>query len=383
MSAAAPTTHETPIPAAVQKQYDDARKLLLDAQAEESGQPPADPVNTATPAAPVVAPAVPSPVVPASAGITATPPVVAPQPVQPVNGDSAEAWAQRYHVLQGKYQNEVPRLNSQLRQALADNANLRQQMAALQTVSQAVAAPVATPAPVTPARPLTKADITDDEVKQEVSAEDIETYGPDHWKTVIARDRNRERKLREEFSQSFRQQPAAAGGSLPEVQELRSVLAEANQTKFEDGLTVLHPDWREINETEPWKVFLAEVNPISGMTYQEHINEAQAAFSAVRVAAVLSEFKNRANGGAPAIPPTPPAPQPVKRTVTLPSVQAQVAPGTRAAEPATPKPIYTMAQFQQRVKEISALGGQNEAEAKRQFEELKIAATEGRVIGMV
>ena len=397
MSAAPTTKYETKLPPAVQRQLNELAAL---AGAQEQPAPPATPDGNTAPAAAPVATAAAAPgataATPAPVAAEAAPVPVAPaapdeQPKAaaeaPLPGPTAEDLAkaeQRFRVIQGKYQSEVPRLNQQLRQALATIADLEKRVVVPAPGTAPAPAPVAAPAAPAPERPVTKADITEADVRAEVSQADIDEYGMDFWRSVLAREKEMERRLRRELASV----PVAAA-EQPKLEMMEYQLERVRLTQFENDLSAFHPDWREVNGTEAWIAYLQEVNTITGQTYQQHVSAACDAYDAFRVSEIINAFKARNNGGARHAPAaaamtTPPTSNNGKRTVILPSVEAQVTPGGHGgATVAAQKPVYTLEQYKRRENEVAQLITRNPAEAERQLVELHAAITEGRVQGLV
>jgi len=130
------------LPAAVQKQIDDANAAIEAGRVSDGSgapAPTADPGNTGQPPTPVAEPA-PVVVEPTPGGNTVQPAPVVAQPAQPVVAEPAqldisttdpnqlrhmlEQKEQTYRVLQGKYDAEVPRLFEQNRQLHSQNVML-------------------------------------------------------------------------------------------------------------------------------------------------------------------------------------------------------------------------------------------------------------------
>lgn len=137
------------IPNAVKKQAAKSEQLIKEHKERNTGTPPAP-----APAAANLTPAPPSPA-PAPPPIAAAPPTPPPEPPAPVN-----EWEQRYKVLQGKYNAEVPALQNTVREL---NTNVQKLHKDLETAKTAPA-----PQPPQPFEP-----------GKYVKKEDIEEYTPE------------------------------------------------------------------------------------------------------------------------------------------------------------------------------------------------------------
>jgi hypothetical protein len=209
-------------------------------------QPPAPAPDTSQPAAPAPVEQTPAP---------------APEPAKPVakpepesTGDAA-SWKQKFEVLTGKYNAEVPRFAAQLREA---SATIRQLQAEVEALKARPA-----PAPESLLKP-----------------EEIEEFG----KPLI----DVTRRVAEEVTRKTADEVAEL---RRKVEENAATNARNREVGFFEDLGKAVPDWQVINDDEAFHAFLAEVDPFSGRQRQDLIEEAQAKRDPQRVASFFLHFK--------------------------------------------------------------------------------------------
>jgi len=267
----------------------------------------------------------------------------APQPEPPTPTD--DAWQDRYKSIKGKYDAEVPRLQSEIN-------DLRNQLqTALARIDKVTKPTEQAPQPL-------------------VTDKDVEAFGSDLI-DVIAR------KAREvaqaEFAPKIAQleaENAQLSGELNGVSERQTDSARAMY--FAD-LRREVPDWEALNVDQRFMDWLAEVDPLSGYPRQEYLNRAFASLDVGRTAVLFNTFKELS-----APPPTQAKPQPSKQ------LQRQVAPGTsRASTAATADAnsrIWLLSEIDQFYNEIRRGDFKGrEAEQVRIEAEIDHAVAEGRI----
>lgn len=233
-----------PVPRTVQEQADRSealRQRLFEAK-------PAD-----APEAPP-APTPPAPQAPAPSDTPA--PTPAPPAAPPASAPADPKAEDRYKVLQGKYNAEVPRLSSERDQAIRQAEEYKRQADELR--KQLEAAPK--PKLVTP--------------------EEVEQFGDGMVDMV-------RRAAREELSP----EQARLAKLEAELAELRSGVSTSRQLGFLETLARDHADWPEINKDPAFHVWLAESDPLSGRTRQQLLDEAQDSQDGKRAVAIFAAFK--------------------------------------------------------------------------------------------
>jgi hypothetical protein len=78
---------------------------------------------------------------------------------------------------------------------------------------------------------------------------------------------------------------------LPRVEQVAQKQAYSAEQLFWTELSTLVPDWRDVNGNTEFHNWLLEVDPLSGTTRQSHLEAAQQAMDARRVANFFSTWK--------------------------------------------------------------------------------------------
>lgn len=349
------------LPKQVQASIDEANRIAEEIR--KAQQPPAPDAPKAG-EAPSTPPATPAPASdPAAVQPPAAPPAPAPAP-------TPEAWEQKYKVLQGKYNAEVPRLQNQVRELTDTVRNLQQQATAQQMLVASLsqnrgAAPEGqrqTPPPMT----------------KLVKDEEIVDFGPDLFDFV---------------------QRAARQAVMPEVEErLRPVqqkveqvsqsaahaAAETAETKRERVHALLDrevPKWREMNEDAAdggFIAWLSQADAFSGRVRGDLLKEAYEQHDGPRV---VSFFKGFLNENAIVTPPSPaPAPTGSQKTLDDFVAPGTAKPGTTGAPNEAGKRTWTEAEIGKFYSDVRA--GKYRSNAARQAEierDIFAAQAEGRV----
>lgn len=236
--------------------------------------------------------------------------VAAPSPAapEPKAGDdkAPEDVAQKYRTLQGMYNAEVPRLHAQNREL---TGRIQQMEQLLATLSQP-AAPASAGA-AAPAAPTTDRLVTD---------KDVEEYGESI---------DMMRKVSREELASVQQRLGKIEGLLqqmqtkvlPQVQAVVHRQAASAEQQFWADLTAAVPSWREVNDNQAFQDWLLAVDPLTGITRQTYLEDAQRALDARRVSAFFRSWLE-STGQATVAQPTGSAPVSPKS-----ELERQVAPG--------------------------------------------------------
>jgi len=274
----------------------------------------------------------------AKVAATAPPPNALPQPpVQPTQTQEpappAEDFRQKYLVLQGKYNAEVPRLHEANRQLQSQNADLGNRLQGLEAKVQELSTP-----------PVPAADFA------KIHAE----YGDDLTNV-----------LKEQASTI-----SQLKGVITQLQNGQAQVAQATQETVQDAfwreLRRVVPDWQALNSDQYFLAWLAEGDGLSGLSRYDTMQVAFKRLDADGVARYFTSYKA-------GLQPTQNAQQQLASQVSPP------ASGT-GTQTGSEKQSFTSAQVSQFFKELS-LGKWNhrrdEAEAIERAMEL--AQSEGRI----
>ena len=188
---------------------------------------------------------------------------------QDVNNQD-ETFEQKYRTLQGMYNAEVPRLNSQVQELTQRGQNMEQLVATMQ------ATPAPAPAP-SPASVLTE--------------EEVEEYG----ESIDIM-----RKVSQEIAGQYQQQIAdltstvqqLQGTVVPRVEQIANQQAHSAEQIFWSELTKSVPNWREVNDNQDFQSWLLETDPLSGLTRQTYLDDAQRNQDVTRVASFFSSWQS-------------------------------------------------------------------------------------------
>lgn len=241
-----------------------------------------------------------------------------------------ETWEQKYRILQGKYDAEVPRLHAQVRE-LTDSLN--------QLVSRLQSQPETSP-PVP---------------QSEVAPEDVEAFGEDL--VNLAR--------RIAAAEADRRVAAA----LQRVDQVEGRVQETERDRFYSVLSARVPNWNEVNKDQGWLSWLGEYDPIAGASRQAALDSAAQAMDADRVAAIFSSYlMTRQQIQA----------QP---TATAPVLQEQVIPRSQGSSTgnATTKKVFTETEINELLS-MRNLRRLTPAQQESLEQEIFQAAREGRVV---
>jgi hypothetical protein len=276
------------VPKQIQKQSEEVQQLYKDLEEERTASPEGE--------APAPAEA-PTELAPASPD-SATEEAPAPAPIEPGDGTQEETFEQKYRTLQGMFNTEVPRLNAENQELTGRVTQLEQLISTMQT-----ATPTPEPEPV----PAPKSVLTPEE--EEEYGESIDIM----------------RKVSQEVAADQARQIAALtttvnelrGTIVPRVEDISNRQAQTADQTFWSQLTDSVPNWRDINENQDFQTWLLETDPLSGMTRQSYLEDAQRNLDVVRVASFFSSWE-KASGTAPAQP---------SRIAPTSELERQVAPG--------------------------------------------------------
>jgi hypothetical protein len=206
---------------------------------------------------------------------------------------------QQHRTLQGKWRDQVPTMQRQLAEA---QRQLQEQAALLAELKKK-------PVESKPAE------------KPEVDKRDVEAFGSDLMDMV--------QRYLTQHGQALNNQIHTRAAAIEQrldalEQNVNGVSRRTSQSleaQFYALLTKLVPDWEEINESDEWKLWLEERDPIYGARRQDALESAHSTNDAQRVANVFSAFKNSR--------PVPKQPD---------SLASQVAPTSVASAPAPTQP---------------------------------------------
>lgn len=175
---------------------------------------------------------------------------------KPADGkDPQEDVVQKYRTLQGMYNAEVPRLHSQNREMQSRLQQMEQLLASMsaQQVSQATT-------------PVSAQEV--------ITAQDHEEYGEsiDVMRRAALEVIN---PVMQRVSQLERLLGQLQGSVVPQVQAITNRQAMSAEQQFWTDLTAFVPDWRDINNNPDFQSWLLEYDPLTGISRQTILEDAQ------------------------------------------------------------------------------------------------------------
>lgn len=244
---------------------------------------------------------------------------LAPPDNQPVPPKEDDTLLQKYRTLQGMYNAEVPRLQ-------ADKKALEARVANLEAY---IAQNANSPAPQAPKPRERQKLITDG---------DLEEYGDavDVMRRAAREEADAAYGSQIEQMQTVIEalQKQLHGQVMPQVANVTQRQVATQEQQFWGRLNELVPDWAKINDDPDFQTWLLAKDPLTGITRQTYLEDAQAALDPVRVASFFNVWTEMGN-------PTTPKP-PTDRSAVL---QQHVQPGQSRATPAPQQPKTYTRQF--------------------------------------
>lgn len=313
-------------PKIVEQQLREAEKLTQ-LTAPEGNGPQSVVTDVSQLAAPQPAPAAPTP----------TPaPAVAPSP--------QDSWEQRYRSLKGIFDQKVPELQAQTAAQASQIAALTDQV---RTMTDLVKA---------------KATEPKDPPKPTHDPRDVEQFGGDLVEMVHRYALQIQNHVDGKYSAAFENVLERIGKLEESVSGVREDTAVTRQSQFYATLGQLVPDYEQINVSEPWLNWLANVDSVYGVPRQAALDAAVKRLDAPRVAEIFKEFK----------------------AAMKPSAADQVQPNSYSgpgAPQATPaRQLISQKAVQQFYTDVSRGRYRGrEAEADRLEAEINLAISEGRI----
>jgi hypothetical protein len=178
-----------------------------------------------------------------------------------------DTWEQKYKTLQGMYNKEVPRLSSENRELGSRVSQLESLLGDLKKQE--------TPVQKAPVEKL----ITKDDVEQYGDSIDVMRRAA---KEEVAGQLGRVAQLEKEI--------AELKGVVPQVQQVKQQQKTTSEKQFWDVLNREVPNWNEINSNPDFQSWLLEVDPLTGISRQTYLEDAQRKQDAGRVINFFNAF---------------------------------------------------------------------------------------------
>ena len=223
-----------------------------------------------------------------------------------------ENWEQKYKSLQGMYNADVPRLNTQ-------NRDLTARVEQLEKLLSEVPPKVETSEP--------------EPVASLITEDDLAAYG-DSIDVMRKAAREELTKANSKVAQ-LEAQIAQLQGVLPQVQQVQAQQKKSSEQIFWDTISSKVPHWNDINTNPDFQSWLLEIDPLTGVSRETYLEDAQRSLDAHRVVNFFTTWE-QATG-------KPSTAQPTRKAQDS-SLQKQVSPGrsrSNGASPSGEPPTYS------------------------------------------
>lgn len=267
---------------------------------------------------------------------------------------NSETYAQKWKTLQGMYNAEVPRLHQQNREMQQRLHHMEQLLANLsaQPVAQQSSA----------------------QVEKFVTEKDVEEYGEsiDMMRKVTREELGAAAQRIAQLENVIRQMQANV---VPQVQAVVQRQQMSNEQQFWSDLSRNVPNWKDVNDNQQFQNWLLEADPLTGITRQTYLEDAQRSLDAVRVANFFRAWLEITGQASVAQPNRNAAASELERQVTPGRSKNTGAPASNTAKTYSPSDI---SKFFNDVKQGKYRG--REAERDRIERDIFSAQREGRIV---
>ena len=335
------------IPKQVQKQSEEVQELYKELNGEtETAQ-----VEEKTPA--TEAPEVPveQPIEQPSDSVEDQAPKSEPQEQVESDAQPKESWEQKYKTLQGMYNADVPRLNAKNREVSSRVSQLEQLLGTMQQ-SAKPEEPVSTD-------PL----ITDADMKEYGDSIDV-------MRRAAREEVNAANGRIAQLEKTIQQ----LQGVVPQVQQVQAQQQASSEQAFWAGLTNEVSNWQDINNNADFQSWLLSIDPLTGISRQTYLEDAQKNLDTKRVASFFAAWEKEFG-----VPET----ARENRSNTNSQLEKQVAPGRgRSGKPASQESKnYSPADIQKFFEDVrkGKFKGRDE-ERGRMERDIFSAQREGRIV---
>ena len=209
-----------------------------------------------------------------------------------------ETVEQRYKTLQGMYNAEVPRLHAEKRDMANRVSQLEQLLAGMQQ-------PKTEPVPKAEAPKL----ITD---------ADVEEYG-DSIEVMRRVSKEETSAAEQKLKQLEKQIEALQTNVLPRVEQVAANQVKTSEQAFWSELSTTVPDWRDMNDNQDFQNRLLEIDPLTGISRQTYLEDAQRNLDVGRVTNFFNAWKGNNGSESNA--------QPNRKAQSSNELKKQVSPG--------------------------------------------------------
>lgn len=209
--------------------------------------------------------------------------------------ETKDTWEQKYKTLQGMYNAEVPRMKAENRELTSRVSQMEQLLSTLN--NQPVAQPESTD-------PL----ITD---------KDVQEYG-DSIDVMRRAAREEVAQANARVAQLEKQVMQMQTSVVPQMNQISHAQAQSATQQFWADLSNKVPEWNDINNDQNFQSWLLEIDPLTGISRQTYLEDAQSNLDSNRVAQFFKSWQEA--NGTPSVAQT-------NRKVPSEQLEKQVSPG--------------------------------------------------------
>jgi myosin heavy subunit len=241
------------LPKQVQKQSEEVQELYKELNGEVETQEPVSEVEANTNEAPV------------EEVVSDSESEQAPQSGTEEQGqpdtEPKDTWEQKYKTLQGMYNAEVPRMKAENRELSSRVTQMEQLLSTLNNQ------PVAQPESIDPL-------ITD---------KDVQEYGDsiDVMRRAAREELAQSNARVTELENTIRQLQSSV---VPQMNQISHAQAQTAEQAFWADLSGKVPQWQDINNDQNFQSWLLEIDPLTGISRQTYLEDAQSNLDSNRVA---------------------------------------------------------------------------------------------------
>ena len=180
-----------------------------------------------------------------------------------------ETWEQKYKTLQGMYNADVPRLN-------ATNRELNSRVSQLEQLLSTIQQPQATTPEPESADPL----ITDADMKEYGDSIDV-------MRRAAREEVNAANGRIAQLEKTIQQ----LQGVVPQVHQVQAQQKATSEQAFWADLSSKVPNWQDINNNADFQSWLLAIDPLTGISRQTYLEDAQKSLDSGRVAQFFSAWE--------------------------------------------------------------------------------------------
>ena len=209
--------------------------------------------------------------------------------------EAKDTWEQKYKTLQGMYNAEVPRMKAENRELTSRVSQMEQLLSTLNNQ------PAEQPESIDPL-------ITD---------KDVQEYG-DSIDVMRRAAREEVAQANARVAQLEKQVMQMQTSVVPQMNQISHAQAQSATQQFWADLSNRVPEWNDINNDENLQSWLLEIDPLTGISRQTYLEDAQSNLDSNRVAQFFKSWQEA--NGTPSVAQT-------NRKVPSEQLEKQVSPG--------------------------------------------------------